>query len=103
MEHNRPSPLRDLMVLPSRVALSVGAVGSMVMDFIRRRADETSGHQFESPVHAYLHRQGYNVLGQVVRGPDGAVDLIATRGGKRYIVQCKRRKAEDVGLPFVAN
>lgn len=93
MEQRRRNVLQDLMSGLMRYT-------SAVMPFQRRTA--RGDDPFDSPIHTYLRRQGYSVQNQVVRKPDGSVDLIATRGGKRYVVKCKRWTAEGVSVPVIA-
>ena len=56
---------------------------------------------FEFLVGEAYRRQGYNVQEDIGAGPDGGVDLTLTKGGGKYLVQCKNWKTKSVGVPVV--
>lgn len=56
--------------------------------------------EFEMLVGEAYRRQGYSVY-ETSPGPDGGVDLVMTKGGEKYLVQCKHWRAFKVGVPVV--
>jgi len=60
-----------------------------------------SWREFESVVGEAFRRQGYAVTETGQGGPDGGVDLVLTRAGKRYLVQCKQYRASTVSVMVV--
>ena len=59
-----------------------------------------SWREFEQITSAYFRDHGYNV--QVTdEGPDGGVDVILHKDGKRYLVQCKHWRASKVSVNVV--
>jgi restriction system protein len=56
---------------------------------------------FELLVGEYFRRRGFKVTETGGAGPDGGVDLIAATGTDRYVVQCKKWKAQQVGVQTV--
>jgi len=57
--------------------------------------------QFERLVSEFFRRRGYSVKQIGGDGPDGGVDLVASKGTDRYFVQCKQWKARRVGVQTV--
>lgn len=57
--------------------------------------------QFESLVGEAFRRDGYAVQQLGGNQPDGGVDLILSRGGHEYLVQCKQWDAWKVGVKVV--
>jgi restriction system protein len=57
--------------------------------------------QFEQLVGEAFRRQGYSAVDNVVAGPDGGVDLVLTRGGERFLVQCKHWRTRPTGVSVV--
>lgn len=55
------------------------------------------GSQFETIVGEAFRRTGYTVLETGQGGADGGVDLVLSKGGQRYLVQCKQYRASTVG------
>lgn len=55
---------------------------------------------FERLVGEAFRRRGYDVT-RSEPGPDGGVDLIATKGRERVLVQCKHWRARRVGVKVV--
>jgi restriction system protein len=89
----------------------LGALAS----FMRRRkrnalfdtASQTSGadalqgmswQEFEMLVGEGFKRRGYGVRETGGGGADGGVDLVLTKGGERFFVQCKQWRAFKVGV-----
>lgn len=62
---------------------------------------EMSWQQFEGLVNEFFRRRGYSVKQTGGNGPDGGVDLIASKGSDRYLVQCKQWRANKVGVQTV--
>jgi len=56
--------------------------------------------EFEMLVGEWFRRQGYGVR-ETDTEPDGGVDLVLTRDGETYLVQCKQWKAYKVGVNIV--
>jgi restriction system protein len=56
--------------------------------------------EFEMLVGEWFRRHGYGVH-ETDTGPDGGVDLVLTRDGESYLVQCKQWKAYKVGVNIV--
>ncbi|HLF96462.1 MAG TPA: restriction endonuclease [Methylococcaceae bacterium] len=59
-----------------------------------------SWREFEMLVGEAFRRRGYAVS-ETGEGADGGVDLVLTRGGETYLVQCKQWKAFKVGVNIV--
>ena len=57
--------------------------------------------QFEELVGEAYRRQGYRVVENDGAGPDGGIDLVISRDGKRWLVQCKQYLARKVGVKVV--
>lgn len=57
--------------------------------------------QFELLVGEAFRSQGYRVAELGGSGPDGGVDLVLTKNGARYLVQCKQWRAFKVGVSVV--
>ena len=60
-----------------------------------------SWREFELLISEAYRRQGYTVAELGGSGPDGGVDLVLTKEGKRTLVQCKHWRAFSVGAPVV--
>lgn len=63
--------------------------------------DGMSWRQFEMLVGEAFRLQGYQVLETGGGGADGGVDLVLTRGGEKFLVQCKQWRALKVGVDVV--
>ncbi len=63
--------------------------------------DGMSWRQFELLVGEALRQQGYRVLETGGGGADGGVDLILTKDGETFLVQCKQWRAYKVGVAVV--
>jgi restriction system protein len=88
------------------VAVGVGWLEAQLKASERRRLIEWTSNlrlldstEFEWLVGEMFHREGWDVqeTGQS-DGPDGNIDLILLRDGKRVIVQCKRWESWVVGV-----
>lgn len=64
-----------------------------------QRLSSLSWQQFEQLVGAIFREQGYQVEERGLGGPDGGVDLVLTKGGEKYLVQCKHWRSLKVGVP----
>ena len=63
--------------------------------------DAMSWQQFELLVGEGFRQQGYSVAETGAGGADGGVDLVLSKGGERFLVQCKQWKAFKVGVTVV--
>lgn len=63
--------------------------------------DSLSWREFEQLVGEGFRLQGYQVMETGGNGPDGGVDLVLSKGGERFLVQCKQWKAYKVGVEVV--
>jgi restriction system protein len=57
--------------------------------------------EFEQLVGEAFRRQGYRVAERGGAAPDGGVDLVLFKEGKKAVVQCKRWKTKQVGVALV--
>lgn len=57
--------------------------------------------QFEGLVSEFFKLQGYYVRQLGGDGPDGGIDIVASKGSDKYLVQCKQWKANRVGVQIV--
>ena len=57
--------------------------------------------EFELLVGEAFRRRGFGIQEQGGEGPDGGVDLVLNKSGKRYLVQCKQWKVTTVGVDIV--
>lgn len=67
-------------------------------------ADALNGmnwQQFERLVGEAFRQQGYAVAETGGGGADGGVDLVLSRGGEKFLVQCKQWRAFKVGVDVV--
>lgn len=62
--------------------------------------DGITWREFEMLVGEWFRRNGFSVR-ETKAGPDGGVDLVLTRDGETYLVQCKQWKAYKVGVNIV--
>jgi restriction system protein len=66
-----------------------------------RALSQMSWPEFEGLVGEYFRRRDFSVTDTGRAGPDGASDLMLTRHGEYYLVQCKRSRAVTVGVETV--
>lgn len=91
-----------------------GAVGSVIRRRRRREllgraatghtasvVDGMSWQQFEILVGEALRQKGYRVTETGGGGADGGVDLVLTKNGEKFLVQCKQWRAFKVGVSVV--
>lgn len=60
-----------------------------------------SWQRFEELVGEAYRRQGYRVVENDRAGPDGGIDLVIRKEGKKYLVQCKQWRSQKVGVKVV--
>jgi restriction system protein len=63
--------------------------------------DGMSWREFESLVGEAFRLQGFGVVETGGGGADGGVDLVLSKGGEKFLVQCKQWKAYKVGVDVV--
>lgn len=63
--------------------------------------DGMSWQTFELLVGESFRLQGYQVVETGGGGADGGVDLVFTKGGEKFLVQCKQWRAMKVGVDVV--
>jgi restriction system protein len=63
--------------------------------------DGMSWQEFERLVGEAFRLQGYAVTETGGGGADGGVDLVLTKGGEKFLVQCKQWRAFRVGVDVV--
>ncbi len=63
--------------------------------------DGMSWQQFERLVGAAFQLQGYRVVQTGGGGADGGVDLVLSKDGEKFLVQCKKWRAFKVGVDVV--
>lgn len=66
-----------------------------------RAVQEMDWREFEALVGQAFEGQGYQVTRTGGGGPDGGVDLVLTKGGETFLVQCKQWRAFQVGVQVV--
>lgn len=58
-------------------------------------------HEFEMLVGEAFRRRGYTVEETGGHGADGGVDLVLSKAGQRFLVQCKQWKTSKVGVKLI--
>ncbi len=99
------------IILP--VAFLLGSMASVILTVKRAKLydktsrnasqnslDNMSWRDFEYLVGEYFRRRQFSVE-ETKFGADGGVDLIATKGMEKYLIQCKHWKAYKVGVKVV--
>jgi restriction system protein len=98
------APVVGSLLLVSAALSAVRGLGT------RRALESQSGldslreipwKQFEDLVAEAYRRKGCAVEENLGKGPDGGIDLILRKGGRKTLVQCKRWKGKTVGAPVV--
>ena len=94
-----------ILVTGSVVALVSAAKRQRLYQAVQRQPGKQgiegiTWREFERLVGEWFRRQGYSVR-ETDTGPDGGVDLVLTRHGETYLVQCKQWKAYKVGVNIV--
>ena len=80
-----------------RAALVQNVVQSKSADAL----DGMTWQQFEQLVGEAFRLQGYTVTETGGGGADGGVDLVLSKGGEKFLVQCKQWRAFKVGVDVV--
>ena len=101
------SQMAWLFALPFLVV----AIVSVVRQFLRKRLldrqvnlDSIRGlpwERFEHLVGETFRRQGYWIEKHGGSAPDGGIDLVLLKDGRKVIVQCKRWQTKQVGVALV--
>lgn len=63
--------------------------------------DAMSWAEFEMLVGQSFRELGYSVSDNPVRGPDGGIDLVLSKGDEQFLVQCKQWRSKTVGASVV--
>lgn len=99
------------LVLP--VAFGLGAFISLIKSFRQRKTydcvrqgkpealSSLTWREFEILVGEFFRGQGYEIKQTGGNGPDGGIDLVLTKEGEKFLVQCKQWKAYKVGVQVV--
>ncbi|MDX1407165.1 MAG: restriction endonuclease [Saprospiraceae bacterium] len=66
-----------------------------------RSIKAVSWKEFEYLVSEAYRRQGYSVRGNPGVGADGGVDLVLSKDGERFLVQCKNWRSSKIGVSVV--
>lgn len=92
------------------VCLAAAALSALRSYFLGRRFAQQrtlddlralTWQQFESIVGEAFRRKGYSVIETGQGGADGGVDLMLSKNGQRYLVQCKQYRASTVSVMTV--
>jgi restriction system protein len=93
------------------ITLLMGSIGSIIgrrkRNTLHQGATDASAleamswRDFELLVGEFFRRLGFTVEETGGGGADGGIDLIAMHGTDRYVVQCKKWKARQVGVSTV--
>jgi restriction system protein len=93
-----------LVILSTMMTASIVLKSSRwrLLELQRDLADviRMTGLQFEQFVAELLEARGFVVDRRGGRGPDGGIDMIAAKGGRSYIVQCKQWR-QYIGRPLL--
>lgn len=68
---------------------------------LNRSLEFMSWQEFELLVGEAFRQRGFKVREMGGAGPDGGVDLVLTKNGETFLVQCKQWKALKVGVEIV--
>lgn len=112
-----PGVIAGFATLGQLIFPIVGLVGSLISFFAQKRRAKLvfyvansknistlngmSWRDFERLVSEAFRLQGFGVEENNNGGADGGVDLVLTKDGKKYLVQCKQWKARQVGVEVV--
>jgi restriction system protein len=64
----------------------------------RQNVSKLDWQDFERLVGEFFRRSAYQVAEHGGSRPDGGVDLVVTKNGQRYLVQCKHWRSQQVGV-----
>lgn len=105
------SPLMGVLAFLWLGACLLGALVSAIRSSNRKRLldtrtdleslSATGWRNFERLVGEAFRRQGYAVEENHHAGPDGGIDLVLFKDGRRILVQCKQWRREQVGVAVV--
>lgn len=105
------SGLGKLIALMWLALCLLGATASAIKSRKRKRLldtrttleslSATGWRNFERLVGEAFRRQGYAVDENNRNGPDGGIDLVLHKDGRRTLVQCKQWKRQQVGVAIV--
>jgi len=62
---------------------------------------DLSWDDFEQLTGQAYRKQGYRVIENNKKGPDGGIDLVLKRNGETTLVQCKHWKTNKIGVPVI--
>jgi restriction system protein len=60
-----------------------------------------SWQQFETWTGELFREHGYRVAERKKEGRDGGTDLMLSRAGRKYVVQCKQYRSNSVGVQII--
>ena len=105
------SPLVTVFAFFWLAGCLLGALGSAIKAKSRQRLldtrtdleslSATGWRNFERLVGEAFRRQGYAVDENHQSGPDGGIDLVLHKDGRRILVQCKQWRRQQVGVSVV--
>ena len=105
------SPMSGVLACLWLAACLLGALISAIRSRNRRRLldtrtdleslSATGWRNFERLVGEAFRRQGHAVEENHHGGPDGGIDLVLVKNGRRILVQCKQWRSEQVGVAIV--
>ena len=78
-----------------------GLVADVAQSLAADALDGMSWQQFEALVGEAFRLEGYQVTETSGGGADGGIDLVLSRGGEKFLVQCKQWRAVKVGVDVV--
>ena len=89
-----------LVAVGAAVIVSVVSSGKNVRQVDMSEIDIMSGEEFERYVAALLRANGFSNVQMTKASGDYGVDVLASKDGERYAIQCKRY-AKNVGVKSV--
>ncbi|MBN8768660.1 MAG: restriction endonuclease [Stenotrophomonas nitritireducens] len=105
------SPMSGVLACLWLAACLLGALISAIRSRNRRRLldtrtdleslSATGWRNFERLVGEAFRRQGHAVEENHHGGPDGGIDLVLVKNGRRILVQCKQWRSDQVGVAIV--
>lgn len=79
---------------------NTGLVNLVKVNGAENGLNSLTWREFEQMVGEAFRKQGFNVR-ETPGGPDGGIDLVLEKAGKKILVQCKHWKAQKVGVKTV--
>jgi restriction system protein len=98
------APIAGLVFLAAAVASAIRSLETRTALETQTSLDslrEIPWKQFEDLVAEVYRRKGFSVEENLGKGPDGGIDLVLHKGGRKTLVQCKRWKGKPVGAPII--